>query len=120
MLSRLDHYHEGRETLAAMSYFCLTAMEDSASVATGISDARKAVNNHYLISTKLLSKVAALSSGKGGNEARKAQGLQQPFGDEERKFLLAAVQAFTRRVAERAANPATELKRITLVDMPPL
>ena len=41
MLSRLDRYHQGRETLAAMSYFCLTVMCDSAKDATGNSDAQK-------------------------------------------------------------------------------
>ena len=86
MLSRLDRYHEGRKTLAAMSYFCLTAMEDSASVATGISDARKAVNNHYLISTKLLSKVAALSSGKGGNEPARSKGFSNRSGTRKESF----------------------------------
>ena len=120
MLSRLDRYHQGRETLAAMAYFCLTVMWDSAKVARGTTNAMKATGEHYAISNKVQRKVSYLSTRKGGNEARKGEGLQQDFTEDERKFLLAAVQAFTRRVAERAANPATELKRITLVDMPPL
>ena len=117
MLSRLDRYHQGRETLAATSYFCLTVMEDSAQVAKGATDARKAVKDYYGISVKLQRSVAALSSKKGGDEARKAEGLQQEFTDEERRFLLAAVKAFTRRVAEKAANPRNDLDMLTRADI---
>ena len=120
MLSRLDRYHLGRETLAAMSYFCLTVMWDSAKVAKGTTNAMNATEEHYTISAKVQRKVSYLSTRKGGNEARKGEGLQQDFTEDERKLLLAAVQAFTRRVAERAANPTAELKMITLADMPPL
>ena len=117
MLSRLDRYNQGRETLAAISYFCLTVMGDSVPVAKRTTDTRKAVRDYYQISVVVQSKVSALSSGKGGNEARKAEGLLQEFTDEDKKFLLMSVQAFTRRVAERAANPAANLKMITMADM---
>lgn len=116
MLSRLDRYHQGRETLAAAAYFCLTVMEDSAKVAKGATDGRKTVRDHYGISLNLQRSVAALSSEKGGDEARKAEGLQQEFTDEERRFLLAAVKAFTRRVAERAANPTDDLQMLTIAE----
>ena len=120
MLSRLDRYHQGRETLAAMSYFCLTVMGDSAPAAKRTTGTRKAVRDYYHISVEVQTKVSALSSEKGGNEARKAEGLQQEFTNEEKKFLLTAVQSFTRRVAERAENPATILEMITMADMPRL
>ena len=120
MLSRLDRYHQRRETLAAMAYFCLTVMRDSAKVARGTTNDMKATREHYAISAKVQGKVSYLSTRKGGNEARKGEGLQQDFTEDERKFLLAAVQAFTRRVAERAANPTKELEVINLADMPPL
>lgn len=119
MLSRLDRYHQGRETLAAMSYFCITAMWDSAKAATRTTNAKEAVRGYYAITPNLQGKVADLSTNKGGSEARKSDGLQQEFTDEERRFLLAAIQAFTRRVAERAANPSASLKMLTLADMPP-
>ena len=120
MLSRLDRYLQGRETLAAMSYFCLTVMADGVPVAKRTTDTKKAVRDYYRISVEVQKKVSALSSGKGGNEARKAEGLQQEFTDEDKKFLLMSVQAFTRRVAERAANPETNLEMITMADMPRL
>ena len=120
ILSRLDRFHQGRETLAAMSYFCFTVMSDSAKVATGTTYARKAVKDYYEIAEDLQREVSNLSSNKGGSEARKSDGLQQEFTDEERRFLLAAIQAFTRRVAEKAANPSASLKMLALADMPPL
>ena len=120
MLFRLDRYHQGRETLAAMSYFCLTVMWDSAKVARGDSNAKRATKDHYAISDNVQGRIADLSTNRGGGEARKGKGLQQEFTNEERRFLLAAIKAFTRRVAERAANPSEDLKMINLTDMPPL
>ena len=120
MLHRLDRYHQGRETLAAMTYFCLTVLGDSVPATKGTTEARKAVRDHYYISADLQRRVAGLSSEKGGAEARKADGIKQDFTEEERAFLVAAVKAFTRRVAEKAANPTTELKMITLADLPHL
>ena len=120
MLFRLDRYHQGRETLAAMTYFCLTVLGNRVSATKGTTETRKAVRDHYYISADLQRRVAGLSSGKGGAEARKADGMKQDFTEEERAFLVAAVKAFTRRMAEKAANPTTELKMITLADLPHL
>lgn len=107
MLSRLDRYHQGRETLGAMSYFCLTVMQDSAKIAQGATDAKKAARDYYGISVQTQSRVAGLSTNKGGKEeGRKGASLQEAFNDDERKFLLDAVKKFTRRVAERAGNPS--------------
>ena len=120
MLSRLDRHHQGRETLAAMSYFCLTVMWDSAKDATGNTDAKQAARDYYAITPNLQGRVSDLSTNRGGGEARKDTGLRQEFTNNERRFLLAAVKAFTRRVAERAANPGMNLQMITIADMPPL
>ena len=120
MLSRLDRYHEGRETLSAMSYFCLTVMWDSAKATTGNTDAQKAARDYFAITPNLQGRVSDISTNRGGGEARKGTGLQQEFTNEERSFLLAAVKAFARRAAERAANPDAILRMITMSDMPPL
>ena len=120
MLSRLDRYHQGRETLAAMSYFCLTVMWDSAKIAKGTTSAMQAVRDYYAITPNLQGRVSDLSTNRGGGEARKGTGLQREFTNEERGFLLAAVKAFTRRAAERAASPDANLRMITMADMPPL
>ena len=120
MLSHLDRYHERREPLAAMTYFCLTAMWDSAKAATGTTNAKEAVRRYYAITPNLQGKVSDLSTNKGGSEARKYDGLHQEYSDEERRFLVASIKAFTKRVAEKAANPSANLRMITTDDMPPL
>lgn len=120
MLSRLDRYHQGRETLATMAYFCLTVMKESAKAATETSNAEKATRDHYGISDNVQGKVSGLSTNRGGIEARKGTGLWQEFTSEEKKFLLTAVQTFIRRVAEKSADPAGKLSLITMADLPEL
>ena len=118
MLSRLDRYHQGRETFAAMAYFCLTMLENNAPPSEG--DGRKRTSVHYAISRKVLNGVSRLSSEKGGLEARKRDGINQDLTQGGKDFLIAAVQAFIRRAAERAANPTGILEKVTLGKLPPL
>ena len=118
MLSRLNRYHQGRETLAAMAYFCLTMLENNAP--TGDGNDKKRTSVHYAISRKVLNGVSRLSSEKGGSEARKGDGINQDLAQGEKDFLIAAVQAFIRRVAEMTANPAGSLEKITLAELPSL
>ena len=103
-----------------MAYFCLTVMWDSAKAATGKTNAVKATQEHYGVSDNVQGKVSRLSTNIGGGEARKGAGLGQEFTNEEKKFLLTAVQTFTKRVAEKSANPAGELILITMADLPEL
>ena len=103
MLSRLDRYTRKGNTRGDV-ILLPHSNGDSAPAAKRTTGTRKAVRDYYHISVEVQTKVSALSSEKGGNEARKAEGLQQEFTNEEKKFLLTAVQSFTRRVAERAAT----------------
>ena len=75
---------------------------------------------HYAISRKVLNGVSRLSSEKGGSEARKGDGINQDLTQGEKDFLIAAVQTFIRRAAERAANPTGILEKVTLGKLPPL
>ena len=59
-----------------------------------------------------------LSARKGGPVARKAEGRGDPFTQEEARFLETAVVAFTRRAAERAADPNGNPPVITMADLP--
>ena len=52
--------------------------------------------------------------------ARKAKGRNDPFTKDEIRFLEAAVEAFTRRAAEKAAAPNENLPVITMADLPRL
>ena len=118
MLSRLDLYRRGREPLADVAYLCLTVLEDSISnVARGKGNRRKLAANHYQIERKVLERVGELSSKKGGSVARKAEGRADAFTREETRFLEAAVTAFTRRAAEKAADPSGNLPVITMGDL---
>ena len=98
MLARLDLYRLGREPLASMANFCLTVVTP--------------VRRHYQISKKVISEVGRLTAKKGGAEARKAEGRGDPFTSEEIAFLEAAVAAFIRRAAEKAADSNGQLRVI--------
>ena len=106
MLSRLDLYRQGRDPLGDVANFCLTVLEYSAlQVVGGKGNKRKAAANYYQIERKVLDKVGELSSTKGGSAARKAEGRSDPFTQEETRFLEAAIAAFVRRAAAKAADP---------------
>ncbi len=106
ILLRLERYHQGRETLATVAYFAVTALEGG--------HGRTKAAQYYKISKKLIGKVAELASQKGGSEARKLEGSRCEYTEEERKFLVAAAQAFTRRAAEIEENPPECLEKITM------
>lgn len=119
MLSRLDLFHQGREPLGNVANLCLTVLEDSAlQVTAGRKDKRLRAAEYYRIAKTVLSRVAGLADRKGGQLARKAKGRNDPFTDEEIRFLEAAVVAFTRRAAEKAASPDGNLPVITMADLP--
>ena len=119
MLSRLDLYRQGREPLGDMANLCLTVLEDSAPRATaGEGGKRPRAAKHYKIAKTVLNKVTELSDRKGGHLARKAKGRNDPFTEGETRFLEAAVTAFVRRAAERAADPNGNLPLITMADLP--
>ena len=87
-------YLQGREPLASMAYFCLTMLEDKKDRMTA---ARK-----YGIDREVLTKIAKLSSEKGGQEARKARGINRELTPSETRFLQKAIPALIRRAAEVA------------------
>lgn len=118
MLHRFDLYRLEREPLAHVAYFCLTMLEDSAPQAA--QGKRKEAANHYQIEMRVLNSVGELSSTKGGDEARKAQGCGDPFTKKEISFLEAAITEFIRRTAEKAADPNRALPCITMANLPQL
>ena len=126
MLSRLDLYRQGRASLGDMANFCLTVLEYSAlQLAGGKGIKRKGIKrkmaaNYYQIEEKVFDRVGELSSTKGGSVARKYEGRTDPFTKEETRFLESAATAFTRRAAEKGADPSGELPLITMADLPNL
>ena len=118
MLYRLEKHLRGIEPLASMAYFCLTALEDSAPKGKDKTSKDKRTRDHYGISVGVLNQVSRLSSEKGGSEARKGIGLGDDFTKEEKSFLVAAVRAFIRRVAEKETFTKKCLPEVTLADLP--
>ncbi len=118
MLYRLDLYRQGREPLAGVANVCLTVLEYSAlQAAGGGGNKRKSAATHYRIEETVLKRVGMLSASRGGPVARKAEGRGDPFTQEETRFLEAAVAAFVRRAAEKAADPNGKPSVITMADL---
>ena len=121
MLARLDRYRLNRALLGEVANFCLTVLQGRAGkLSGGKGNFRPKAANHYQISKRVLETVARLSDGKGGDDARKHKGRGRPFTEEERSFLEAAVTAFIRRAAEKAADPKSCLCVIGMANLPKL
>ena len=117
MLYQLDMYHKRRALLGPMAYFCLTTLQDS--VPQGDGDADTRTRNYYRISRRVLRQVRNLCSNKGGvEEGRKGAAVNANFTKQERAFLIAAIQAFTRRAAEKSTHSSELLDMIKLDDLP--
>ena len=111
MYHRYIGYRQGNEPLPGMAYFCLHFLE---SLSGQKNNLRKAAAQKYQIDEAVLRKIGELSSKKGGQNSRKADGVGKDFTTEEHTFLERAIMKIIRRVAEKAANPEDDLPEITL------
>ena len=111
MYQRYIGYRQGNEPLAGMAYFCLDFLK---SLSGQNNSLRKAAAQKYQIDEVVLRKIGELSSIKGGQDSRKADGVGKNFTTEERTFLEQAIMKIIRRAAEKAANPEVDLPEITL------
>lgn len=109
MFQHYLRYRRGAETLPAMAYFCVTTLEQMAG-------GRKAAA-HFGISGKVLKRIRILSSNKGGEIARKADGRNTPYSPSEEQFLRSAVKALIRRAAQVEYGPDPTRGKITLNDI---
>ena len=111
--SMFQHYLRHRrdaETLPAMTYYCLTVLDQMA----GGSDKTA---THFRISRNVLARIRKLSTEKGGDVARKAEGLNSPYSPGEEQFLRSAIQALIRRAAQVEYGSDPSRKKITLSDI---
>ena len=90
MSDRFAGYRLGREPLASMANFCLTVLQGSAK-------SRNNAVKMYGIKLAVLSKIGCLCNNKGGEKARKYEGLNDPFTPKEARFLDEAVKAMIHR-----------------------
>ena len=107
MYERYMGYLQGREPLPSMAYFCWTMIKDSPTTKRDFSGA---VRN----------KIGYLSSKKGGQQARKRIGQDEPLTAQESRFLEEAINVVIRRAAKRAHAPDSNLLQISLSDLPPV
>ena len=113
MYDRYMNHLRGREPLASMAYFCYT-------IINYIAETQETpANQYYKISGRVLSRVAQLSSTKGGRlGARKREGVDEDLTEQERRFLKEAVVKMIYRAAKKANDPTKNLCQITLSDLP--
>ena len=111
MYERYMGYLQGREPLATMAYFCLTVLQ-------GPKRKRYAARR-YATNFEVLNKIGYLSSERGGERARRAQGKDNDLTGQDRRFLKEAIKAVIRRAAEKAHAPDRDLPEISLLDLPP-
>lgn len=113
MYWRYELYRQGKDTLAAMAYFCLTVLEAS------VQGSRSRAARQYSIHKQLLDKLGKLTASKGGKEARKAEGAGAEFTQAEREWIESVTVKLIRRLGEHAAG-RTPLPLLSLADLPAL
>ena len=113
MKRRYDQYCLGRAKQPDVAYFCVTVLE----VKYGdLSAAAKACG----ISKNVLKEIKKLSSNKGGEDSRKAEGFDAEFTSQEKRFLNLAIPKIIFRAAQVAADDSQRQPQITMADLPSL
>jgi len=113
MKRRHDEYRLRRAKLPATAYFCVTVLEDKYGDLTEV--AKKCG-----ISRNVLKAIKKLSSTKGGEDARKAEGADDEYTKQEKRFLNQAVKEIILRAAQVAADDSQRHPQITMADLPKL
>ena len=112
MYDRYMGYRRGKEPLASMAYFCLTVLVSLAKKNRKRKPTRKRAAEMYGIKPEVLDKIGYLSSERGGQQARKAEGKDNDLTAQDRRFLKQAIKTIIRRVAEKAGGTSKDLPEI--------
>ena len=113
MQSKYEKYCLGRVEQPAMAYFCITALTEKYG---GLSVAARECG----ISSNVLKEIRKLSSYKGGEDSRKAEGFDAEFTRQEKRFLNLAIPKIIFRAAQVAADDSQRHPQITMADLPSL
>ena len=113
MKSKYEQYCLGRTTLPDAANFYVTGLKEKYG---SISEAARQCG----ISKKVLVKISELSAKKGGKDSRKAEGFDEEFTNQERRFLKEALRKIIIRAAQVAADDSQCLPQITMADLPKL
>ena len=118
MWARYEAHINDKEPVAAMAYFCLTVLEKC-----GGGEKRKGRRGRaaetYRVDLDVLDKIGKLTSEQGGTQARKAEGLEKEFSQEEVQFLRKAIPKLIWRASEVARDRSGCYKQIRLKDLTP-
>ena len=106
MRNRYMDYRQGREPLASTAYFCFDVFTKLLG-----GDLKDSAEKHK-ISRNLVERVRTLASRKGGDQARKGDGIGDPLTQKEAQFLERAVAAMILRAAIVAADPDQSMELI--------
>lgn len=116
MYTRYRAFREGRESLLAMAYMCLTVLEASAG-------GRANAANKYSIAKPVLDMIGKLCSEMGcPDEARKTpkNGPYVPLSGQEKDWIAQVIKAIIRRAGECDYDPRATFRQLTLNDFPRL
>ena len=111
MKDRYEQYCLRRATLPDVAYFCVTALVDKYG---SLPEAAKECG----ISSKVLKEIRKLSSNKGGEDSRKAEGFDDEFTRQEKQFLNLAIPKIILRAAQVAADDSQRHPQITMAHLP--
>jgi hypothetical protein len=122
MARHYSRYREGKETLAAMAYYCLTVLEQASDAGRrpGRLARRTAIQGKFGIEVTVTDMLGDLSSERGGTEARKAEGRSNEYTANQRNWIEQATKRMIRRAAEVAHDPAVAASQIAMSDLPKL
>lgn len=116
--NRYEGYLDGRESLLAMAYFCLTVVEFSTGAQR--NQRRVAAAQMYGFSDEILKTMGEITSTHGDERTARKAGNNRPLTDAEREWVKATIKVIVRRIGQYDADPAQARTQITMSDLPPL
>jgi hypothetical protein len=125
MYSQYRAHKEGGIPLAHTAYFLMTVLEQgieppNQSKPYKPPKKRIAAAEKFVINLEVLQKIGELTTTRGGQRARKVEGLHSELTLKEMVWLEEAMKMMIRRAGEVAANPNGPHQQITMDHLPRL
>lgn len=117
MFARYVDACDNPRLIAPCAFFCLTFLERDFE---GKKNKRRKTGEKYAIHLDVLSQMGQLTSTKGADIARKAEGWDEPYTIREQQWLFAAMKKMIERKATLDAEPENTPNMITMDDLPVL
>jgi hypothetical protein len=111
--TRLESHRAGKEPLLSMAYFVLSWVE---AMAGGRGPAAKLLSIDMPVLVKLGELTSTRGDGKSARKANRAR-TQRPISEAEKTWILSALKAIVRNVAERGNPNPTQVTMAGLPDL---